>query len=241
MTSIVAHRGYSTRFLENSPPAWHGAVEVGADFVEADIRFTGDGEAVCCHDADFRRLAADDTRVDEIGHDALAALRSRSPGVAPDFAELLANVPTTTGLLLDVKDESPAALERLHHLVLVAGREIILGLHALSSVQAMAARGHRAILALMPDRDGGTAFLNAGASIIRLWEADVSGERVEVIARRGAPVWVTTGEGTTGRRVGDHDEADLRRMAGLGVGGFLVNDPAAARTALAGPADGGAR
>ncbi len=45
MISIIAHRGYSARFRENSPTAWREAAAAGADVVETDIRFTADGIA----------------------------------------------------------------------------------------------------------------------------------------------------------------------------------------------------
>lgn len=48
---IVAHRGASAYAPENTMPAFAKASELGADFVEADLRATKDGVIVCIHDA----------------------------------------------------------------------------------------------------------------------------------------------------------------------------------------------
>lgn len=39
--SIIAHRGYSALYRENSPAAWAGAVEANADHIEVDVRQPG--------------------------------------------------------------------------------------------------------------------------------------------------------------------------------------------------------
>jgi glycerophosphoryl diester phosphodiesterase len=49
---VVAHRGASAAFPENTLEAFDGAVAVGADFVELDVRLTADGVPVIMHDLD---------------------------------------------------------------------------------------------------------------------------------------------------------------------------------------------
>jgi len=241
MISIIAHRGYSARFRENSISAWREAAMAGSDVVEADIRFTADGIGVCVHDADLSRLAGRSEAIAAVDYAALSGLAAGGEPVAPLFADALAAVPVGTALLLDVKDESPESLDRLHDLVTeAAARDIILGLHRIESVRAMAGRGHSRILALTLDRDEGQAFHDAGATIVRVWEADVTGERLAPLLARSVPVWSTVGdkglktESGTERLVGDFEADNLRRIAALGVTGFLVNDPVGARAALAG-------
>jgi glycerophosphoryl diester phosphodiesterase len=50
MTLVIAHRGASARFRENTVEAFQGAEEMGADWVELDVRRTGDGALVVHHD-----------------------------------------------------------------------------------------------------------------------------------------------------------------------------------------------
>lgn len=53
---LVAHRGYATRFPENTLLAIQAAVEAGADYVEFDVLLTADGIPVLFHDRDCLRM-----------------------------------------------------------------------------------------------------------------------------------------------------------------------------------------
>ena len=67
MTLVIAHRGASKAFRENTLAAFHGALEMGADWVELDVRRTKCGSTVVHHDAtleDGRLLR--DLNVDEL-------------------------------------------------------------------------------------------------------------------------------------------------------------------------------
>lgn len=48
---VSAHRGYSSRYPENTLLAFEKAVELGVDIVEFDVRESSDGELVIIHDA----------------------------------------------------------------------------------------------------------------------------------------------------------------------------------------------
>lgn len=228
MMRIIAHRGHSARYKENSVTAWHGAVEAGTDLIEIDVRFTADGHAVCCHDPDLSRLASDPRLISELQLSDLAELQDAYPGLVPVLGDAFAEIPAGTGLLFDVKDELPQALDLLAVVLEQAARpNCVLGLHSLQAVRRMTRVAP--ILALSPRGSDNDAFVAAGADIIRLWEADVppSGHPVDA-----APVWVTAGGEETGRAVGDIDASDLRRLVDRRVAGVLVNDPEAARVAL---------
>lgn len=54
-TLVVAHRGDSGGFPENTLPAFESAVRNGADMVELDFRQTADGQLACMHDATLDR------------------------------------------------------------------------------------------------------------------------------------------------------------------------------------------
>ena len=51
MTTVIAHRGASRAFPENTVAAFRGAHEMGADMVELDVRRTADGQLAIHHDA----------------------------------------------------------------------------------------------------------------------------------------------------------------------------------------------
>jgi len=67
MTLIIAHRGASRAFNENTLEAFSAAQEMGADWVELDVRRTGDGEVVVHHD----HVTADGTVIVETAAAAL--------------------------------------------------------------------------------------------------------------------------------------------------------------------------
>ena len=107
---IIAHRGSSFLAPENTLAAVELAWQEGADAVEGDFRLTADGHIVCMHDADLKRTAGIDRRVDQC---TLAELRSYDVGSwkAPQFAgqhmptlaELLATVPPGKRYFIEVK------------------------------------------------------------------------------------------------------------------------------------------
>ena len=51
MTQVIAHRGASKAFPENTVEAFRGAAAMGADMVELDVRATAEGYLVIHHDA----------------------------------------------------------------------------------------------------------------------------------------------------------------------------------------------
>ena len=52
---VVAHRGNSSAFPENTLPAFRSAVTLGADLVELDFQACADGTLVCLHDDTLNR------------------------------------------------------------------------------------------------------------------------------------------------------------------------------------------
>ena len=52
---VIAHRGASAELPENTLPAFERAIEIGADYVEFDVRARPDGELVVSHDRPRRR------------------------------------------------------------------------------------------------------------------------------------------------------------------------------------------
>ena len=52
---IIAHRGYSAVYPENTMLAFAKAVEAGADGIETDVHLSKDGECMIIHDEDLMR------------------------------------------------------------------------------------------------------------------------------------------------------------------------------------------
>ena len=50
---FIGHRGYSSRYLENTEDAFIGAAKHGSGGAETDVRFTKDGVLVCSHNSEI--------------------------------------------------------------------------------------------------------------------------------------------------------------------------------------------
>lgn len=120
---VVAHRGAHDGIPENTLAAYERAIELGADFVEIDVRTTKDGHLVSIHNSTVDAYVTDGTQ-GRVSDMTLAELRALDIGsrVGPEWAgakvptveEILALCQGRIGLYLDVKD---AALEPLVALV----------------------------------------------------------------------------------------------------------------------------
>lgn len=118
---VVAHRGASRDAPENTLPAFELAWKQGADAIEADFHLTSDGQLVCIHDPDTKRVTGVSKKVSE---SSFAELRALDAGAwfkpawkgtrLPTFAEVAATVPATGRFYVEVKAgvESPAVIVR---------------------------------------------------------------------------------------------------------------------------------
>jgi glycerophosphoryl diester phosphodiesterase len=55
MVLIIAHRGFSGKYPENTMLAFRKAIEIGAGGIELDVHETNDGQLVVMHDGDVKR------------------------------------------------------------------------------------------------------------------------------------------------------------------------------------------
>ncbi|QDV19124.1 putative glycerophosphoryl diester phosphodiesterase 1 [Gimesia panareensis] len=108
---VVAHRGAHQGIPENSLAAYKKAIELGADFVEIDIRKTKDGKYVSIHNATIDKYVTGKTgKVEEM---TLAELKALDIGTRvspewegtriPTFEEILKLCKGKIGIYLDLK------------------------------------------------------------------------------------------------------------------------------------------
>jgi len=57
VSRCIAHRGFSSRYLENSMEAMIAALDIGSHGIELDIRHTKDGVPILLHDDNLRSVA----------------------------------------------------------------------------------------------------------------------------------------------------------------------------------------
>lgn len=81
MFLIVAHRGYSGKYPENTIPSFEAAVKTEADFVELDVRRTRDKRLVVIHDKNLKRLFGSNEDVGNLTYDKLRRYVLKKNGV----------------------------------------------------------------------------------------------------------------------------------------------------------------
>jgi glycerophosphoryl diester phosphodiesterase len=95
--AIVAHRGASSTYPENTLPAFEAAIELGAPFVEFDVRLSSDGVPVVIHDATLERTTVGTGPVHERSVAELGRLS------VPALAEVLELASGRCGVLVEIK------------------------------------------------------------------------------------------------------------------------------------------
>jgi glycerophosphoryl diester phosphodiesterase len=103
-------------------PAFRLAFDEGAEFIEGDFWLTRDGQIVCLHDEDTRRVASQQP-VRRVKESTLAELRELDVGAwkaakyagtrIPTLEEVLAVVPKDRGIYIEIKDDRPEIAKHL--------------------------------------------------------------------------------------------------------------------------------
>ncbi|MBI3581596.1 MAG: glycerophosphodiester phosphodiesterase [Nitrospinae bacterium] len=114
---FVAHRGYASKYPENTLLSMAKAVEAGAVYLECDVQLTADKVPVVHHDPDLRRSAGAEGCVMDLRLEELSRHRFTEPGrlgdkfsnvgvtTLRDLAGLLLENPKVT-LFVELKEES---------------------------------------------------------------------------------------------------------------------------------------
>ena len=78
---IIAHRGWSGRYPENTMLAFEKAAEAGADGIELDVHLSRDGEVMIMHDEALSRTAGKDGEISDYSRSELERI---SAGLTKD-------------------------------------------------------------------------------------------------------------------------------------------------------------
>jgi glycerophosphoryl diester phosphodiesterase len=113
---LLGHRGMRSRshsVRENTFPAFDLALAHGCQGFEFDVRLTGDGQAVVCHDSKLKGIAIAKTAASRLAglpllEDVLVRYRGRAfldielkvPGLAPHLLSLLSQHPPECGYVV---------------------------------------------------------------------------------------------------------------------------------------------
>lgn len=214
---IIAHRGYSAAYRENTPEAYDRAILAGADVVEIDLRLSKDSVPVCQHDAKIDGIAAADMTLEQLKTFGIWRL-----------ADVLPTLRGRSMLLFDLKtvdtELAGAALDALRVQDMVP--QTAIGVRSVGQARFVRAESpDSVVLGFLKDTDALPEFFNAGGDIARLWEDGCTPETVARARCGDHPVWVTAGRMAQKDKPGDIDLPRLRRLFAYGIDGVLVNDP----------------
>jgi glycerophosphoryl diester phosphodiesterase len=225
---VWAHRGDSANAPENTMRAFELAKAAGADGLELDVRFDGDGNVVVFHDAELHRLTDARGKMEETSAAERAELRVQGEPIP-----LLADVLHSFDMEIDVEIKSnhvgregdlAAATAKI---IKDSGREDQILVSSFDPVVLLQVHRHLPAIGLahifgddqnIAVRRGwiGTVI---GVSIVHPQHTLVDEASVKRWHTAGRPINVWTVD----------DETELLRLARLGVDGVFANDPAHAK------------
>jgi glycerophosphoryl diester phosphodiesterase len=220
---VIAHRGASAAFPENTVEAFHGAAAMGADWVELDARRTADGALVVHHDA-----ALPDGRV------IVTLAREELPEPVPTLAEAL-DACAGMGVNIEIKNNPPDPDLDPSHGVADAtvdlleereGRDVVLissfNPGTLDRVRVRAPHLATALLVVEPEPDVVDTLVAAGHSALHPYDWFVDEDLVTRCHAAGVDVNVWTVD----------DPARMQDLLDLGVDGLCTNLPDVARALI---------
>jgi len=136
---IIAHRGDSSRALENSLEAFELALSVPVDVIEFDLRMSRDGVLYVMHDKQTGRTADRDVDIEKATSLELAGIRLKNGEPVPTLDDTLRLVAGRAGINIEIKsDGAGAALGRHLFQYRYSGYLVV---SSFKEAEALAARG----------------------------------------------------------------------------------------------------
>lgn len=225
MTNVIAHRGASARFPENTIAAFSGAIAMGADGVELDVRRTADTAGVVHHDADL----ADGRSILSLGEADVPATVARLADALAACGDLMVNVEIKNWRADTDFDESRALADWTVARIGEWGRgdRTVVSSFDLGTIDRVRQLDDSLATAwLVVDRGDPMQLIaraaDAGHSGIHPVDRMVDAQLVDAAHDAGLFVNVWTVD----------DPVRIRELAALGVDGVVTNAPDVARAAL---------
>lgn len=220
--AVIAHRCGTDRYPEQTLASARYSYAAGADYVEMDIRFTKDGQAVICHDSDAARVFGEPVQIGEITLETFKALRHQPETEYGTYSLRDIFEKKVAPILFHIKQGG----DKIQVILDIAKEygyldKIVMGCQKEADVIAVKEYDPSVqVLSFMHSVENIDAFIAAGSDIIRLWEPWITQERIDRIHAAGRKVWIMSGPP---ERVGVTTDEALLQMAEMGVDGILHN------------------
>jgi glycerophosphoryl diester phosphodiesterase len=214
---VVAHRGASGSYPENTLASFQAALDVGAEIVEMDVQLSRDGELVVIHDPTLDRTTGGSGRV---GEWSLAEIRKLSAGFpdrfgdrfreqrVPTFAEALELVRGRAQVLVEIKPESVAD-----------GGDEGIEARTLAAIDAAGMRGGAGVTSFHLGALARCRELSPEVPRVPLFKSGSAAEMVAAARGLGAELALPF------KGLLSDELLRLAREAGVGLAAWVVDDP----------------
>ena len=215
---VIAHRGDSSRALENSIEAFQLALALPVDMIEFDIRKSRDNQLYVMHDHDTGRTAEKNINIEQSLSEEIASVKLKNGEPIPLLSDVLTLVNGKVGLNIEIKSEGAGALTAAH----LAGSGYK-GPVLISSFKEREVLDARRVLPSVPASGIFDTFVPAevnkykslGYGFISLRKKTVTRELVSACHDQKIRVYVWTVD----------EEDEIKRFIEWGVDGMYSNKP----------------
>lgn len=215
---IIAHRGDSSRALENSLEAFRLALAVPADMIEFDLRMSRDGVLYVMHDKHTGRTADRNIDIEQATSRELAGVRLKNGEPVPTLDDALRLIAGRAGINIEIKsDGAGAALGRHLFLYRYSGYLMV---SSFKEAEVLAARGVMLDLPLAVIYDTFStrhlaSYRSKGFPIISLRKNTVTEHLARACHAQGVRIFVWT----------VNDEEEMKRCVAWELDGIYTNRP----------------
>jgi glycerophosphoryl diester phosphodiesterase len=222
---IIAHRGDSSRALENSLEAFRQALAVPADIIEFDLRMSRDGVFYVMHDKHTGRTADANVDIEQATSRELAGVRLKNGEPIPTLDDALRLIAGKAGINIEIKsDGAGGALGRHLFLYRYSGYLMV---SSFNEAEVQAARGVMLDLPLAVIYDTFSdrhvaAYKSKGFPIISLRKNTVTEHLARACRTQGVQIFVWTVD----------DEEEMKRCVEWELDGIYTNKPAELRNVI---------
>jgi len=215
---VIAHRGDSSRGLENSLDAFRLALSLPVDMIEFDIRKSRDNILYVMHDKETGRTADSNLDIEKALSDDISRLRLKNGEAIPTLNDVLTLVDGKVGLNIEIKSKGAGALTAAHLFGSKYQGQVLL-----SSFKEQDVIEARRVMPEVPVAGIFDTFIPAelsayrakGYHFISLNRKTVTRELVDLCHKQNIVVYVWTVD----------DKNEMEKLISWGVDGLYSNKP----------------
>lgn len=215
---VIAHRGDSSRALENSLEAVRLALAVPVDMIEIDIRKSRDNRLFAMHDKDTGRTADRNIDIERSTAAEIAQVKLKNGEPVPALDDVLRTVAGKAGINIEIKSDGAGAVFSRHFFLYRYSGYVLVS--SFKEPEARAARGVMLDLPVslvfdefMPEDV--PAYKAKGYDLISLGKRTVTRKLIDACHEQGIKVFVRTVD----------DEAEMKKFIEWGVDGMYSSRP----------------